>query len=383
MNYNHPKRNNSAVIIRMMCAIVFMIFSFLWLFCFQADMLAMMQHVMSGGMTSYNPVLGAVIITGILQLLQLIVYSLLKLRKRSHALTYVPSMLLLAMLTDIDILPDGSIHHTTSLWVPILVMLIWLAVVFVARQLQELEEDDDYGLLSRPMWVNMLLMSLMIILVAWLGNTNAVFNYRMQMERLMSEGNYARALKVGDESLEGDASLLMLRMYALARQDALGERLFHYPITGNVSEILPTNGGSQMLLCPVDSLYRFLGGRPAAPMEPMRFLQLLIHRDSVPSKAVSDYMLCGLLIDRQIDRFAEEIVKYYRIDEHLPKHYREALTLYTHLRSNPILIYKSPVIEEDYSNLQELESHYPNELQRKGKVLEQYFGTYWYYYEYE
>ena len=88
-------------------------------------------------------------------------------------------------------------------------------------------------------------------------------------------------------------------------------------------------------------------------------------------------------VHEKLDEFASEISKYYSLDNQLPKHYREALTLYCHLRSKPILSYSVPVVEEDFRNLQELERQYPDPQERKVKVSEQYRGTYWYYYRYE
>ena len=167
----------------------------------------------------------------------------------------------------------------------------------------------------------------------------------MQTETLLADGKYQKALEVGKESLESDANLLMLRMYALARQNALGEKLFEYPISANVEQMLPTSGRTRMYYCPEDSLYKFLGGRPAEAMTPMHFLDLLERRDSIVPRQVIDYKLCGLLIDRQIDHFAREIGKYYPLDDHLPKHYREALVLYTHSRSNPVVVYHHAVTE--------------------------------------
>ena len=395
MNYNHPLINGSIVTIRVMCAIVFLLFSFCWLF-FQADQLAMTQHVLSGGLTHYNPILGTLIITGLLMLLQLMVYGFFRLTKRSHALTYVPSMILLALVSEIS--QQIESEEGMSLWIwalLVLVLLVWGAVVWVARLAQEVETDRNFSLFSRPMWINALLMALQIICVAWIGNTNAVYHYRMQVETLLADGKYRKALEVGKQSLESDANLLMLRMYALARENALGERLFEYPITADVEQILPTNGRTRMYYCPEDSLYKFLGGRPAEPMSPMHFLDLLERRDTTLNTRTSahlhhrtsvspvvNYKLSGLLIDRQIDRFAREIVKYYPLDEHLPKHYREALVLYTHSRSNPLVVYHHAVSDEDWRNLQELERKYPNPTERKVKVEDQYHGTYWYYYKY-
>lgn len=383
MNYNHPLKNGSTVTIRVMCAIVFLLFSFCWLFFFQADQLAMTQHVLSGGLTHYNSVLGTLIITGVLMLLQLVVYGFFKLKKRSHALTYVPSMMLLALVSEVSQQIESGDGVSLWIWVlPVLVLLVWGGVSWVARFAQEAESDRNFSLFSRPMWINALLMALQIICVAWVGNTNAVYHYRMKTETLLADGEYQKALEVGKRSLESDANLLMLRMYALARENALGDKLFEYPITADVEQILPTSGRTRMFYCSEDSLYKFLGGRPAEPMTPMHFLDLLERRDSIVPRQVVDYKLCGLLIDRQIDRFAREISKYYELDDRLPKHYREALVLYTHSRSNPYLVYHHAVTDEDWRNLIEQERRYSDPTERKGRVEDQYHDTYWYYYKY-
>ena len=384
MNYNYPLKNGSTVTIRVMCAIVFVLFSFCWLFFFQSDQLAMTQHVLSGGLTHYNALWGTLIIIAVLMLLQLIIYRIIRLNKRSHALTYVPSMMLLALVSEVSRQIESGEGVSGWIWVlPVIALLVWAGVAAVAKLVQEIESDRDFSLFSRPMWINALLMALQIICVAWIGNTNAVYHYRMQTETLLADGKYQKALEVGRRSLESDANLLMLRMYALARENALGERLFEYPISANVEQILPTSGRTRMYYCPEDSLWRFLGGCPAEAMTPMHFLDLLERRDSIVPRQVIDYKLCGLLIDRQIDRFAREIGKYYKLDERLPKHYREALVLYTHSRSNPVVTYHHAVADEDWRNLLELERHYPNPTERKGRVEDQYHGTYWYYYRYQ
>ena len=382
MNYSKHDKDSSTIAIRVMCAIVFVLFAWGWLYDYQADALAMTQHVLSGGITHYNRLVGAVIITAVLIVLQLIMDRAIKLHKRFHALTYGPSMLLLAILTGISqtIDTDESIIYTLCL--VIILAVVWVGLIFLARMYDNLEKEFMFPLFSRSMWMNMLIMVVMIIFVAWIGNTNAVFQYRMKMEGDLMRGKYQKALKVGKNSLESDADLLMLRMYALARCGEMGEHLFEYPITGNSSDMLPTNK-TKMLLCPTDSLYRFMGARPAVAMEPHRYLAMLQRRDSVNNKAIADYLLCGYLIDKKLDNFAKAIADYYTLDTHLPKHYREALTLYMHSRSNPLVSFKVPVMEEDYANYQELKKLYQDPMERKTRVSEEYRGTYWYFFEYE
>ena len=383
MNNLNRDKNSSAITIRVMCAIVFLLFSWGWLYFFQADALAMTQQVLSDGLTHYNRLVGAVIITAVLMILQSIVNGITKLNKRFHALTYMPSMLVLALLTGVSQTIDRGVSLSNSIWFVILFAIIWVGLIYFVRQYQDLKKDSQYQLFSRPMWINMLIMVFMISSVAWIGNTNAVFQYRMKVEGHLKRGEYPQALNVGKKSLESDSDLLMLRMYALARCGEMGDHLFDYPITGNSSQVLPTNGKTKMLLYPTDSLYKFLGARPAVQMEPQRYLAMLQRRDSVNNKAIADYILCSYLIDKQLDCFAQEISHYYTVDAHLPKFYREALTLYTHSRSNPLVVFSVPVMEEDYTNYQELKRQYQDPMEQKTRVSEEYRGTYWYYFEYE
>ena len=383
MNYNHLSKNNSAVTIHVTCAIVFICFSLLWLYCFQADLLAMAQHLLSNGLTQYNRSVSPLLITALLCLVQLVVLGAVRLKKSLHALTYTPSILILALLSAIYVEADTNQLVVKGWWTVVVVFILWLCAVFVAVKYQQIEGHNDYGLFSRPMWINMLIMSLQFMFVAWIGNTNAIFHYRMHAESLLLEGRYDQAASVGKKSLESDKSLFAIRMYALARCSSLGEHLFEYPVTGTSQKMLPTNDSTLLLLYPADSLFRFFSARPAEQISPVRYLRMMERRDAAPRKAVGDYLLCGFLIDKKLDMFVSEIGKYYTIDDKLPKHYREALTLYMHLRSRPLLSYSVPVVEEDFRNLKELERQYQDPKERKVKVSEQYRGTYWYYYRYE
>ena len=101
MNYNRRSKNSSTTGVHLMCATVFVLFSFCWLFFFQQDVLAMAQHVLSGGLTHYNRLVGAILITAVLYILQIGVYNIIRLNRIAHALTYGPSFLLLGILSDV------------------------------------------------------------------------------------------------------------------------------------------------------------------------------------------------------------------------------------------------------------------------------------------
>ena len=369
--------------IRVVCAIVFVVFSWCWLFYFQNDLLTMAQHVLSGGYTHYNRIVGAIVITFALLLLQLLVYKITRLGKSFYALTFFPSMLSLGMITDIIPDSDGGITNDFPLWLSFFLLLLWGGGSYLATKLQELDDDPNPNILSRSMWVNLLIIAFMMMITAGVGNTNAVFHFRMRAEHCLLDGDFDGALAAGRKSLECDESLVMLRMHALARKGELGEKLFEYKVCGTSKTMLPTDSTCGLLLYPADSIYKFIGAIPAHKMEPEHYLMLVQRRDTIVHKTITDYLLSGYLIDKKINVFAQELGKYYPLNDSLPKHYREAMVLYTHLRSKPVAVYHNTVMDEDYDNFRDLRKRYPRRMEQKGKVEEQYFGTYWYYYWYE
>lgn len=382
--YNSHKKD-STITIRVMCAIVFCILSFLWLYWFQADILAIAQYVLSGRRTHYDRLIGAVVITGFLFCVQQIISQFVRLGKHSYALTYLPSMLLLAILG--DIYPEKNqyfTHHRWFLIVPV-VLILWYWIIWVIKQIYSYDDRNErMKLTARQVWINLLEILFMMLFVALYGNTNAVMHYRAHIETALVNNDLEEALRTGQRSRETDAQLTMLRAYALSLKGELGERLFEYPVTGTSETLLPLGKGLERgpFLLSKDSMYIHFGAIPVAIYSSQRYFELL-EKDSLATKAVGEYRLCGLLIDRKIDEFAQILPHYYDISAPLPKHYREAMILYTHLRSNPDFEYHDTVMDEDWNNFQELKRQIPNYNERKGKLNESYSTSYWYYYFYK
>jgi len=377
-------QHDSGIVVRTVSAIVFLAFTFLWLYYFQSDVLAYAQHVLSDGQTHYNRLIGAVLITAVLWLLQWGVHGMLRLYNRLHALSYFPSMVVLALLD--AVCPSASGQLSFSLWWLLLLPLFvaWGFAVAGARELSRLDHKNYQPFFSRSMWGNLLVLGGMMVGVTTVANTNAVFHYRARVETCLLKQRFDEALQVGSKSLETDASLTMLRAYALSRSGLLGDRLFEYPVAGSGADLVPVEGSqSRLLRYPQDSLSRHLGAIPRPGMTTPVYLERLQRYDQA-TPAVRDYVLCGLLIDRDLDGFARTLPLYYEITDSLPlpRHYREALTLYVHTRSHPVLEYHDAVCDEDYANLQELEAQYRDPRERHIRVKEQYQGSYWYYYEY-
>jgi hypothetical protein len=384
MQYHKLHRKDGTITTRVVCAVCFLAFTFFWLYEFQADVITIAQHVLSDGATHYNRTIGALIVTFSLFILQLVVASVVRLTRRTHALTYFPSMLVLAFISDIDSDIDQQFTLGAWWWAAPLALIGWGCVVFVARGMPAYESDDKVSnvFFSKCIWINLIQMVFMMLLVAFLSNTNGVFHYSAHAEVALMEGDDKEALRVGSKSLETDRRLTMLRVYALSRQGLLAEKLFSYPIVGTSDDMLPMQLSPQMM--PADSIWCHLGARPSQPCSAQRYYEAL-ERDSLATTAVADYRLFGCLVDRSLDEFVALLPRYYQVADSLPlpRHYQEALVLYRHLRTNPALVYHHPVVDEDWDNLKQLEAQYPLPTERHFRVFDRYRGSYWYYYFYE
>ena len=361
------KRSSTAKM-QIACAIIFITFTYVYLAFYQADVLAVAQHVFSGGLTNYSYTLAPLLITLVLYLLQVGVYAVTRVKRRFHGLTYFPSFLVLTMITDIPV--DIDLHHSLGAWWIILplCLILWGGLIWIARQLEPIEtEPHSNGWFSRYMWVNLLQMLVMILLVNFIASNDRLFHERMRMEHLMKEKQYEKALEVGEKSLQTDSSLTMLRIACLYRTGELGSRLFSYPLVGG-SQSMYINGTSVKALMWQAPVWMY-GTSPWMKKHRLKY------------RLSKEYELCALLLDKKLDEFVRKLVKYHELTK-LPTHYKEALLLYCHLRTHPIVEFHDNVMDADFSDYQSMERKYSNPVERQSVLRDTYSNTYWYYYDY-
>ena len=380
----HRERRSAmrgTAIVKVVSIIVFLAFAFVYIHFYQADLLMVAQHCLSEGQTHYEKTFGTPVIMLVLWLLQIVAYSLVRLECRLHFITYIPSMLLLLAITYVR--PDGGSSFTFGPWPWLfpLSIVVWYGLARLALKIQNYELAATGGLFSRAVWINVMALALMSAAVGLISNGNDVLHYRIKAESRMAEGKWEEALQVGSRSMSTDSCLTMIRSYSLARQGLMGERLFRFPLAGTSESIVPKDGGSHFLYYPVDSLYKFLGAIPRKGMTSKQYLRA-ITKHGQATDAVADYVLCSCLIDRDLDAFARNLTYYYEIGDSLPLHYKEALVLYSHLRSEPLITYSNSVMDADYDDFRNIGASGLAPSARRLQAFDHYYGTYWWYYEY-
>lgn len=374
------RRSNDTAISGIACAIVFCVFCFIYLFFYQEDLLTMEQHILSGGLTKYNATAGAIIITALLMIVQQGIDNATGKCIEYPALTYFPSALLLAVLTDISPDVDKGYHLGKWTWLAPALAIVFCAMAYASASTKESNETQERDTAVQKLWNNMLIIAALLLFTCTTANTDRTFHTRMRIENLIANGLYREALKVRSTNAEKDSTATMLRFYALAKEGKLGEKLFEYKPYGGSAALLPNGKSTRCMICSNNEILRFVAEPAVQEMGTMKYLTWM-RKHGFAKRPLLDYLLCAYLLDKKIDLFAKEIAKM-KVQNYskLPKHYKEALILYNHIRSTPRIEFKDDIMDADYQDMIATARSSTDKATAKALTDKAYGNTYWYYY---
>ena len=406
------KTKGSTITLRLVCAILFIIFVVCYVYSFQCDLLAMMQFVWSDGLKHFERNIGTVVITVVSVVIVMITNAFTRLPITCYALNYYPALFFLGLLTATKV--EGRYVYTSVMWMVLLCIMLALYVFFMIK-LSSLKDcsSGNVKLFSNQWWTNLSLLFIGFCIVYSMGNTDRDLHTRLAVERNCLYGDYAQALQTGFPQYDKDSSLVMLRALALANMSTegnngaegnnqLGEKLFLYEITGGSASLFPhADGSCSFMLSSGYGLWRTIGFVPYDREEkPATMLNRQIIRgkdrkvllnDSTLTEeerenykkplckpASVDYLLCAYLLDKDLQNFIKELPTYYKLNDSLPQHYREACALYGNLSGTHL--YKDSSVEADLTDFLTVMRQNRDKGGLKAVLKDSYFGTYWYYY---
>ena len=379
MNISFQK--NGAVLSQALCSILFCLYSFVFTCFYQANELALMIRRLTDGIQLYlNRWVVGLLLTGLLLLLQ---RGLLRLMggsgHRLYVLSFVPSFLVLMFLSSFTgIAPFAAFLPKLGTSLVLVVLAVGL---FVWRQRRNVDTETEYNpmfFLPQSVWF----MALLMFAAAYGGAVPAKLHQQLVMEMLIKSGNSEKALEVGKRDTDADSALTSLRVLALANEGLLGEQLFDFPLRGKSAAMMPNGKSVRWFTLNAKTLDTlFVVPTPHDEYITLNGLEKWAEEHKL-TKPAYDYLLCGYLLDRRTDLFAINVFRYYPNNNELPKHYREALTLYMHQRTNPVVVYSNNLMETDYQDFQDLENKYKNRAERINALRSVYGNTYWFYYNY-
>lgn len=372
------RKRNPARIPNVICTIIFGAFTFLYLYCFQSDMLAYAQYVLAEGATTYNALVGSLIITVVMLLLSMLTASVLS-KNLSYlcVLSHVPSILVLAAMTDINIVHEGEKNVFGNTWLVSLLIFIALFIlnsfsnrIFVAAR-------GKYATV-KCVWINLLLLFVFSLYAVACGNTSKLDHLTIRSEQMLVKAEYDKVNEMMEQSSANTSELTAIKAFSLANTNQLGECFFRPFVTRESSSLLPMYP-EKMHMFPVDRIYKALGGIPTRGLTVRRYLDIMNSRGTLTPMG-RDYLLTACLMDCDLKSFAAYCKQWNRPVSSMQKNYSEAMALYTRLGNDTISTYKDARTEENLDRFLEIKKEHPDRALCENALRDAYSDTYWFYY---
>lgn len=365
-----------------LCGLMFTLFSFVYLYLYQREVLGALHYALSHGKTHYAALPSAVVITIILLLLRVGINRLLRLKSAIRALSYFPSFLSLVALTSISRDVYTSSFHSAWIWGLPVGILIFGMLIFLLRKI--FRNTLNTSINSLNLFVsNVIIMCLFCLMTACLGTSNRMLHFELKAERLIRSGKFEVAAKVGKTTLESSQTLTALRAYSLAHIGRLGEEVFHYPQYYGSKGLFFPNDSTQTLRMTNDSIFYMLGARPRVGETADTAFLYSICKKAIAKHVALEYYLTALLLDKKVEQFAQEIKSNYFVDDELPQSFQEAQILYDgqhHIhRPDSLTLGRQSAYQAYLRKKQETRNH-----PYQKNILQEEFGqTYWWYYDFQ
>ncbi|MBQ8968224.1 MAG: hypothetical protein IJ064_00620 [Bacteroidaceae bacterium] len=364
--------------ISLLCVIYFVVFSFLFLYVLERDVLAQTQFQLSEGSTVQHPLMAALLPTFLFTLLGLFLGHLLGwLPLRFRAMAWCGPLLLTGLLCH-WCFPMVGTSLSSYFWSGvILIIALYLGGLLLCRNfpdsLRHLSTFSSYA------WPNILLLLLFTLFSVLLANTDSVTLRTLAASRYVRLHQYGRALHQARWERHPSYQLSAATALSLSETGQLGERLFAYPQPWGSEGLLPQMSDTLLVNDLPGHVALHLGYCRGSHVSATSFLATIY--DMPKSRpAVRDYLLCAYLLNRDLEGFVRVLNDTcYSVDS-LPRHYREALVLRHHLR--PL---QAPAIDDASLNLrfavfQHLLHESGTKAEREYKLRERFGANYWTYY---
>ena len=364
--------------IRIICAVLFAVFSFIYIYVFQGELLALMQDYLSKGVTESNAFVTALLFTLLLLLMQWGINRASKLHGRWEALSYIPSCTLLALFTDVN---DGTMLYSGEswLWGILLCAILYIAIVWLNRMTTSVHRLNFFGFL----WPNLFSFSLLFVLTAQISNHAPAPHMELAAWKYTHEENFEKVLEVGRRSHDYNAELTALRNLAMAKTGTLSERLFHYPQHYGADGLIYNRHKKQSIAYGASEFYSHLGGNmPYGGENGRAYTQRMAMKND--SAIYRDLYLAALLLDKDLPAFVKESSSMATSDTPVPTHYQEAWLLYNEQYPESVISFApdSAIAArfEDYRSLQS--EHEDNAIVAENLCRRKFGKTFWCYYDF-
>ena len=377
MNTN-IKYKKTTRIIKMMCGLLFSIYSFVFIFFFQDYLLEALHFSLAHGKTSYAPLSTAIILTVLLLLIALAISKIMRIKGRWEALSYAPSFLILSSFADIsrNVYIDYS---SNKVWIYMVAIAAIIGLLYMMKELLHASEKI-YNSTTGIYNLNIFFILLFSIISLTISNTNSTFHNELKIEHMIRCDKYSEALKVGKRCENPSRTMTALRNLTLCKTGEMGNQLFEYPQNYGSQGLFFDNDSTKTLRYTNDSISYMLSiNKSFNKTNGIRLNRLCVNDSS--KTELKDYYLAQLLLDKELKLFSEALTRL-KIDGN-KRYYLQAKAmckiLYPETKCTPA---DSTYIAEYQKYLDE-KSEWENPKEEYKEMKYRYGTTYWWYYDYQ
>ena len=375
----HKRR--TARIIAVASGLLFSVFSVVYLSVFQKEVMEALHYSLAQGKTVYAPWMSAIIGTIVLLVIRWFINLFVGLKGPLKALSYFPPCLLLGVLTDVG----HGVYHGEGIsaqWVwllPLLLVLYFVIGKLLARacKLWVNPELEDGVVINS----NLFILLCLCLMTACIGNSNIHFHHELKVEEALRKQDYETARQVGMKSMDPSRNLTALRAYAMSREGTMGEYLFQYPQLYGAAGLLMGTSDDKALRLNADSLYVYLGARPALGEPAMNFFERICQEES-GNYTTMDYYLSALLLERKLEPFVKAFDELYIVRDSIPYYYKQALFLHDKMHPSKTPKVADEAMEEQWKVYEEEKTNLAGTVGEGNRMRRKFGDTYWWYYQY-
>lgn len=368
--------------ITVFCTLAFAIFSYTFVAIYKSPLIEMVYDGIATGKLQYNGYVLSGVVTAILVGLALWLNRFAKYQREWTAMAFLPSALILAFITDIErsvFCGGGSFVGWVWIFVAGVLFYIFLSFLFGRMLFEKIKNPTMVA--NRIVWRNLILLTITFMSIGCLSGGDKNFMREAIQYKYYRNGDIDAALSVSARSPLASSQLTAQRAYLLSLKGELGERLFEFPQYYGAEGILP----SVMRTAPIvpDSVYAHIGLKRDSAESAVEYLARAVSRDSV-GVAAREYYLSSLLLERRLVDFADKVFEFYNVGDadKLPKHYREALVLYSHIVPDYPLSMPAREMRSSLEKMIEDATEEGNSFMHSARAQVEYGSTYWWHFLY-
>lgn len=361
--------------IRIICALLFCTFSFLYIYVLHGERLALMQDYLAKGMTTNNTLITASIITLLLLALQWLLNRVGSLHGKYEAISYLPSCVLLALVTKLD----SSLAYSWSQWLIAMGLVVLLYVLFVWLERNSLQpRGAGFLFLLTP---NLGMLALLFVFTGTYSNDVPVEQMELTAWKYTHSRQYDKVLKVGERSMECSIELAALRNLALVKTGQLGEKLFAYPQPYGSAGLMMNRYNLQTTSYGAKEFYELLDAQPYGGESATAFYKrMAMKNDADIYRALYK---SALLLDKDLETFAMQTISDGALTG-VPVYYQEAWIIYNEQHPFTSIPFEP---DEDVARRYEeylalREANVDNSVVMQNLCRRKFGKTYWYYYDF-